>query len=53
MHSPRPTNNNKDYLHPGVSKVLKNVTKYVSKPLGLNKPYTESKMKHGKIFKDY
>jgi len=37
--------NNPDYLHPGVSKVLQNVTRYVSKPLGLNKPLNEGKAK--------
>jgi hypothetical protein len=35
-----------EYLPQNVNKVLKNVTKYVSKPLGLNKPFNESKMKH-------
>lgn len=45
--------NNPDYLHPGVSKVLQNVTRYVSKPLGLNKPLNEGKSKQGFDLKDF
>ena len=41
--------NNPSYLHPQVNKVLENFTKYVSKPLGLDKPISEDKARHGKI----
>ena len=41
--------NNPSYLHPEVNKILENFTKYVSKPLGLNKPMSEEKARHGNI----
>ena len=37
--------NNPKYLHPEVSRVLQNVTKYVSKPLGFNKMYNDANKK--------
>ncbi len=42
--------NNPSYLHPNINRLLQNFTKYVSKPLGLDKPYSELKTKNGKIF---
>lgn len=40
--------NNPSYLHPEFNKILQNFTKYVSKPLGFNKPYSEDKARRGK-----
>lgn len=40
--------NNSNFLHPEVSRMLQNVTKYVSKPLGFNKMYKDSN-KRGRI----
>lgn len=34
-----------NHLNPKVDKILNNVTRYVSKPLGLDKIYTEDQMK--------
>ena len=45
------TSKNLDYLNPEFSKVLENLTKYVSKPLGFNKIYNEEQIKkRGKSF---
>lgn len=45
------TSKNLDYLNPEFSKVLENLTKYVSKPLGFNKIYNEEQIKkRGKYF---
>jgi len=34
-----------DYLNPQVDRFLQNVTKYVSKPLGFDKIYSEDQLK--------
>ncbi len=39
------TSKNLEYLNPEISKVLENLTKYVSKPLGFNKIYNEEQIK--------
>ena len=41
--------NNPSYLHPKVNNILQNFTKYVSKPLGLDKPMSEDKARHGEM----
>ena len=41
--------NNPSYLHPEVNRILQNFTKYISKPLGLDKPISEEKATHGMI----
>jgi hypothetical protein len=43
--------NNPSYLYPNVNKILNNFTKYVSKPLGFDRPYNETKSKHGNTMK--
>ena len=46
MQQPVSTSN-PGYLHLNVNRVLNNFTKYVSKPLGFDKLYSETKTKHG------
>jgi hypothetical protein len=42
--------NNPSYLHPEVNRILENFTKYVSRPLGLDKVLSDDKARRGMIF---
>lgn len=45
MASPYTKPPNSDSINPQVDKILNNMTRYVSKPLGLDKIYTEEQLK--------